>query len=293
MWRFSLVLILLLSFNCATAQEKTVNINGEEMTLNIEVDGTLDLLWNIIDGEYRYFIEKDAAIAELKNTEKNGDYQEEYKKTLSEFTADAKIETDKVKLVLYSLRDFTNKYNQLVDSTYTFEDKKARIRTNLGVFGGITNNVYTNNPENILVPVLGVELELMDSNISPRHSAFVQFRHTSAKTDYDYLSAQLSLNYRFKLIYTNDFNMHIDAEIVNFYYSEGTVNLVDENGAITGTEERSGFSLKTPLSFGVGMDFRILHNGFITLSYNDFVSLVLDKNEHFPVDFTIGYKMSL
>lgn len=286
-------MILLLSFNCATAQEKTVNINGEEMTLNIEVDGTLDLLWNIIDGEYRYFIEKDAAIAELKNTEKNGDYQEEYKKTLSEFTADAKIETDKVKLVLYSLRDFTNKYNQLVDSTYTFEDKKARIRTNLGVFGGITNNVYTNNPENILVPVLGVELELMDSNISPRHSAFVQFRHTSAKTDYDYLSAQLSLNYRFKLIYTNDFNMHIDAEIVNFYYSEGTVNLVDENGAITGTEERSGFSLKTPLSFGVGMDFRILHNGFITLSYNDFVSLVLDKNEHFPVDFTIGYKMSL
>lgn len=293
MWKSTLSFFFAFMFFTASAQEKTYEINGERLQLQKEVEGPLTLLWNTIDNQYRYFIEKDGKYAELVNTRSNGEYQEEYKETLRRFTEDADIQTDKVKLVLYSLRDFANKYNQTVDSEYTFTDKRGKLITQLGVFGGLSNNIYTNNPENVLAPVLGVELELIDPNLSPRHSAFFHLRHTAAKSDYSYTSVQLSLNYRFKFINKDTYKIHLDTELVNLYYSEETIDITNEEGAVTGTADRDGISLKTPISFGLGTDIRILPNGFLTFSYNDFVSLVLKDNGEFPVDFTIGYKMTL
>ena len=43
------------------------------MQLKTQIDGKIDLLWNIIDNQYRYFIRtEDGTITELKNT-KNAD----------------------------------------------------------------------------------------------------------------------------------------------------------------------------------------------------------------------------
>lgn len=291
MRKFLLVVVLLFGFSFVSAQE-TYQINNEEIVLIKEVEGTLSLLWNIIDDEYRYFVEKDGEIVELLNTKKDGKFQEQYKKTLAIFTANSDVNTDNVKLILYSLRDFVNRYNQAVDPDYVYNKTTATIQTNLGVFGGVTNNIYTSNPDNEFTPVLGVELEIVDPNLALRHSIFFQLRHSSATSDFDYMSTQLSLNHRFKFVNTGDFNLHLDTELVNFYHSEENMDVLDENGEIT-SEKNSGFSLKTPLSFGIGMDVRILSNGFLTFSYNDAVSLIMDNNGNFPMDFTVGYKMSL
>ena len=84
------ILCLLLSFMSLKAQE-TYTVDGETLQLKTEVDGNLDLLWNIIDGQYRYFVRtENGSIQELVNT-KNPDtkkYQEQYKTTLNQLTKD-------------------------------------------------------------------------------------------------------------------------------------------------------------------------------------------------------------
>jgi len=92
--------------------QETYTINGTSYELKTEVNGTIDLLWNVIDGEYRYFVKKGTTIQELVNTKtENGDYNEEYLSTLKAVTSDATVSYDDVKLLLYSLKDFFNIYN--------------------------------------------------------------------------------------------------------------------------------------------------------------------------------------
>ena len=74
---------LVLSFAFAEAQD-SYTINGEVLELKTEVNGKLDLLWNIVDGKYRYFVRtENDNIIELKNTKVDGKFQEEYKTLLS------------------------------------------------------------------------------------------------------------------------------------------------------------------------------------------------------------------
>lgn len=290
MKRILSICFILLSVQFSAAQN-TYEINGEQLELKKEVDGTLDLYWSIVNNEYRYFVEKDGEFAELLNTQANGDYQEEYKATLAEFTEDAAIETENVKLVLYSLRNFVNRYNKQIDKNYDFDDDKLNLMALLGVFGGITNHNYVANAENEITPVLGFEVEFIDPNLSPRHAASFQLYHTSATSDFEYTSVQLALNYRFYLLNKDAFKFHIDAELMNFYYSERIES--DTDGTFHETLVYHGFSLQSPLSFGVGANIRILSGGYITLAYNDFFALALEDNGNFPLNFTVGYKMVL
>ena len=108
----SLLLVLgfiLLATTIHAQQQYT--IDGETYNLKTEVDGSLTLLWNTIDGEYRYFSKKENEIVELKNTKQDGRYQEEFKKVLYQQTADISISIDKVNLTLPSLHSFFVEYN--------------------------------------------------------------------------------------------------------------------------------------------------------------------------------------
>ena len=59
--------------------------------LKIEVEGTINLYWNIINRKYHYFIEKDGTITELVNTKSsNKKFQEEY--TIMQLKQEEKIE---------------------------------------------------------------------------------------------------------------------------------------------------------------------------------------------------------
>jgi NAD/NADP transhydrogenase beta subunit len=63
---FSILFLFSLSFH---AQQTTV-VNGNTYELTMEIEGELDLLWNVIDKRFHYFVRtKDETIIELLNTQ--------------------------------------------------------------------------------------------------------------------------------------------------------------------------------------------------------------------------------
>ncbi|MEG9327822.1 hypothetical protein V6B16_07730 [Salinimicrobium catena] len=281
-----LAIIMFLITGSLAAQNIFI-IEGDTLQLQREVKGPLSLYWNLEGTTYRYFVQKNKTMRELTNV--NG----EYKNTLEKLTADADIKTDEVKFLLYSLKHFTNQYNALVQEDYTYNTSTPNIQHRLGLFTGLSNNKYTTNPDNVIAPVLGLEFEFFDPNLAPRHVAFLQLRHSFKRDQYRYSSTQLSVNYRFKVLYFSGFDLHIDTELATLLYSEDRVNIIDDAGEVIAVEDDRGFSFTAPFSFGVGTDIRVTDVSYITLSYNDIVSLVLDGNGNFPLDFTVGYKFSL
>ncbi|GAB2760343.1 hypothetical protein GCM10010465_00580 [Actinomadura fibrosa] len=268
-------------------------IEGDTLELQREVKGKLSLFWTQEGHDFRFFVSKGKRMLELKNTKIDGREQEEYKDQLKELTNDTDLKTHEVKFVLYSLKHFVNSYNTLVEENYTYNAATPNIQHRLGLFVGLSNNKYTENPENILAPVVGVEFEFFDPNLAPRHVAFLQLRQSFKQEEYRYSSTQLSINYRFKAFYFSGWDLHIDAELATFLYSEDRVRITNDNGEVTAIKDEDGFSFTAPFSFGIGSDIRLTKNGFLSISYNDIVSIVLDGNGNFPIDFSVGYKYNL
>ncbi len=284
--RTILAFTFLLISTTITAQEVFI-IKGDTLTLQREVKGPLTLYWNLEGTTYRYFVQKKQTMRELTNLEG------EYRKQLADLTQEADIKTQDVKFVLYSLKHFVNRYNALVQEDYTYNTSTANIQKRIGLFTGLSNNKYTTNPNNVIAPVLGMELEFYDPNLAPRHSAFLQLRQSFKNDEFRYSSTQLSVNYRFKALYFSGFDVHIDAELATLVYSEDRINIINDSGEIIAVEDDRGFSFTAPFSFGIGTDIKVTEVSYITLSYNDIVSLVLDGNGSFPLDFTVGYKFNL
>lgn len=287
-----LITIIIFSASKMAAQEVFI-IEGDTVTLRREVNGSLSLYWSQEDNNYRFFVQKEKRMLELKNTEVDGVEQQEFKQQLKELTQDTEIKTDDVKFLLYSLKHFVNRYNALAQEEYAYNAATSNIQHHLGLFTGLSNNKYTENPENLIVPVLGLEFEFFDPNLARRHAAFLQLRQSFKREDYSYSSTQFSINYRFIALFFPKFNIHIDSELATFNYSEDSINITDETGQVVAVKKDSGLSFTAPFSFGIGTDIQVTDVSYITFSYNDFVSIVLDSNGSFPVDFTIGYKFKL
>ena len=286
--------ITIISFN-AVAQEN-YTINGENLELNNVAEGDLTLLWNVFDGNYRYFIVKDGQTHELTNVrgEKGNRYQSEYKQTLEELTPETDIPTENVKLTLSSLKKYVNTHNSMIDENYVYDDEKVKAEVRLGVFGGITNAVYSPNITNEKTAVVGGEIELYSNKKFNRHSIFAQVRHVLETDEYDYNYTGLTFNYRFKVINAEWFHFYLEAEAVELYYSEEPRYIYDSNtNEIAEVQRKDDFSLDLPLSLGAGVAIKIGQETFLTLSYNDFVALGKDNNGEFPIDFTAGLKFNL
>jgi hypothetical protein len=160
MKKIGLLLCLFLSISTLIAQE-TYIIKDETLQLKTEVDGKLDLLWNIIDGHYRYFVRtSENDITELVNTKnENRQYKEEYKTTLQNLT---NVPADKVNLTLTDLKAYIDTFNLSQDPDYQTSIYNAKLQLLLEVFGGITNSPFVNNPNNSISSQFGAELELLD-----------------------------------------------------------------------------------------------------------------------------------
>jgi hypothetical protein len=289
------ILITALVMLCAIQlqAQQTYTVSGESYELKTEVSGTVNLLWNIIDREYRYFIEKKGAIKELVNTKNDdGKYQEEYKNTLKEFTADAGMDYSKVKLLLFSLKDFINTYNAEVDENYTYNSNRISVKTRLGFSGGITNNPFVTNPDNELSPLIAAELELYDDNKAKRHGTFLGLRHVLKNDKFNYSATELSLGYRYRFILKENFNIYGNIKLATFSNTKNEFTYIDENDMPI-TEERSASNFDAPVIFGLGADVKVGENGFLTLSYGELFALFLDNRGNFSTDFSIGYKFNL
>jgi len=268
---------LLLSLSTITAQTDTYTVNNQSYELKTDVEGSITLLWNIINQEYRYFAKKGNTITELTNTKEGKKYQNEYKKQLQDLTSDVTMSTDKVKLTLASLRHFFNAYNKEVDPSYKENSFLTNIEYRLGGFAGITNSVFVVNPDNTSNFQFGVDFELYDATALPSHAIVFQYKQTVPSDDFDFSSSQFSINHRFKFI---------KAPIYQIYLNTKIATLTSSKREVTGT------NFQGPLIFGLGGDIKI-GKGYLSLNYNDAYSFIIDDNGEFPVDLTIGYKFVL
>jgi hypothetical protein len=283
------LILLLFVFQINFSQE-SYTINGETLELKTEIDGALDLLWNIVEGKYRYFVRtENGSITELKNT-KNTDknYQEEYKTTLSSLTNG--LSTEKLNLTLYDLRNYLDEYNASVDSSYTSTLTKGKVQFRLGLSGGITNNPFVGNPDNIKVPMFGAELEIYEANVLPRHSGFLQARHTFDNDDFPYNTTEFSLGYRYRIINKDCFSIYGQVKLATINFSNAT--LPDELDP-TFTREISNTAFDVPFIFGIGTDIKVGNTSYITIIYGELFALLLDNQGNFSTDIAIGYKFNL
>lgn len=268
--------------------QQTYNVNGESLELKTEVDGKLDLLWNTIDGKYRYFIKsEDGTITELKNTKNdNNDYQEEYKSTLSNLTNGKS--TDKLKLTLYSLKSYIDSYNASVDSNYISTNIERNVQLRLGFSGGITNNPFVGNPDNTKTPMIGAELEIFEANSLPRHSGFLQARHAFESDDFKYSTTELALGYRFRFINKETFSIYGQVKLATLNFTD--VTFLDENDMEVNSNETS---FDIPFIFGIGSDIKVGDNSYITIIYGELFAAFLDNQGNFSTDIAVGYKFNL
>jgi hypothetical protein len=290
MKRFLLFVGLCISLSAVFAQE-TYTINNETLVLRTDIEGELDLLWNIVDQQYRYFIRTTSGeIIELKNTKDDSNkFQEEYKQILKELTNN-KFETQKLNLTLVDLRQFLNTYNKSVDSSFVAENLKKKLQTRMAIFVGITNHPFVNNPENIKNTLIGGELEIFEATTMPRHSGYIQLRNTFESDEFKFRTTEISLGYRFRFIKTGPINIFGNFTFATLSFTES--NFPNEENQLI-IDKESSTSFDVPLMFGLGADIRIAEGHFITIGYNELFALLIDNQGNFPVDLTIGYRFNL
>ncbi|HMC00813.1 MAG TPA: hypothetical protein VKN14_07245 [Flavobacteriaceae bacterium] len=295
MKKLTLIFLLFLCFSSVVAQN-TYTINNETLVLKTEVEGKIDLLWNIIDQEYRYFVRtEDGNIQELVNTkDDNKKFQEEYKSTLHTLTKDANVSVEDLDLTLTSLKQFFKDYDTAVDSDTNYSSDKIKLAARLGFFAGITNQPFIENIENSSVPYFGAELEFFEESTMPRHTGFLSLKHSLESDDFKYTSTQFALGYRFRFINKPKFNVYANAKLVTFTIFDSNIIYEDEDNPGTFlTEDNSGSNIDTPFIFGLGADIKIDQNSFITITYQDIFALFIESQGNFPIDFAIGYKFNL
>ncbi len=285
------VLFLLVLTTCSfsvSAQQK-YTVDGKSYELKTAVEGHLNLLWNVVDKQFRYFVKtSDGTVSELLNTkDSNNIYQEQYKMQLKELTENSNIATNDLKFTLNDLTLFFKHYNTAIgDSAYL--DEKPTLKSRLGFYGGITNHPFVNNPNNTTVPFFGAEFEVFSSNKNSNHAGFFSIEHALDNDDFKYTSTQLALGYRYRFINKPSFNIYGNALLATYNFSKSTIALTS-----TTNEVVKNSTFKIPFAFGLGADIKIGDSSFITLAYNELFALFIDSNGDFPIDFAVGYKLNL
>jgi len=285
-------IIILCFFVFFSNAQTTYTIQGVPYDLQTEINGTIDLLWNIIDNEYRYFAKKGDSIVELTNTrDTTKTYQEEYKSILNNLTPERDIPTDAVKLTLPSLRNFVNDYNAAMNPNYMENSKKGMVQGRLLLFGGITNSPFVNNIENKSNPIFGGEIEVFEANNLPRHSLYLQLSHRLSSDDFQYSETQLGLGYRFRFINAKKVNIYANVTAATYNFTKQMRTVIIDDVA-TEREVKDNF-FEVPFIFGIGADFKVSSNGFITVSYDELFALTIDNEGNFSTHITVGYKFNL
>ena len=87
--------------------------------------------------------------------------------------------------------------------------------------------------------------------------------------------------------------MYAQVKFASYTNSSDIVNYTDETSGELVTEKISSGAFDTPFVLGIGADFRLFNDHFLTLSYGEIVSIFLNNNDNFPLDLRLGYKFKL
>lgn len=283
-----LFFVLIVFVSSISFSQQNYTVNGESLSLYAEAEGNLTLLWNSFDSNYRYFLKKGDEIVELKNTKANGSFQEEYKTVLQNYTG---MDVSNLRFTKADILKTVDSYNAKNDPSYASEVSSVQLKTRLGGFAGITNAPYLIDLDIQSHLQVGAELEIIDEVKLKRHSFALQFRHIFSSNDSDISASQFSLNYRFKFVKCDRFDVYVNTKVAHYSYVSSGIDFTDENGDIIDVSG-SGGDFQAPFALGLGADIA-LGNGFLTLLYQDIYAFNLNKNDEFPLDFAIGYKWKL
>ena len=100
-----------------------------------------------------------------------------------------------------------------------------------------------------------------------------------------------SLGYRFRVIKKERFNLYVQNRFASVNSFSRDRVIISEDIISMVRQEESEFDI--PFIFGIGADFKISENSYISLIYDRFFALNLDNNDSFPADIMIGYKFKL
>ena len=199
------------------------------------------------------------------------------------------MSTKRLNLTLFSLKEFIDAYNVSADSAYETTVSRSKFQFRLGVFGGITNSPFINNPNNEKTPLFGAELEVLEAERISRHAIFMQLKHVLEQEDIQYSTTEFSLGYRFRVINKETFSLYANMKFATLNFSNATL-VTETNGTIT-SQEFSETAFDVPFIFGLGADINVSKNSFITLAYNELFALFLDNQGNFSTDFAIGLSL--
>lgn len=280
---FVFLFILFMSCSEVFAQEQ-YSFNDEVLMLNKETDGKLDLLWSLENRNYRYFIKtEDGNILEI-----NG---ENYKEVLGQLTSDTNLSAEKVKFTRIGLKKFIDAYNKKADINYE-ETETKRVELRLMPFAGITNNPFITNEDNVLFGQFGAELELRENKTSPRSALFIKARHVLSNDELDFSTTEISLGYRYRFINKDNFSLFADVKFTTLNFSNATIPVPDEEGVVT-EQTFKDTAFDVPFIFGIGADYKVASNGYITLNYNEIFAANLKNQGNFSTNLTLGYRFEL
>lgn len=286
---YILFLLFALSFNFSHSQDAYLP-EPDLNHLRTAVTGDISLLWMKDANEYRYFLKDADKVIELKNSEKDGKKQEEYKTVIREHT-DNNADVEKVRFNLRSLSTFFSRYNLSKDSS---GESLMKSEHRLGIFGGSDQAAYTYNPMNVIHPMTGVEYELSETGARRRFSLVARFTHTFENQEHSYSASKFSLNTRYKFIRTKKIDFYVNAKLAEYNFVDYQIlEDVTENDEVSQqVVSRSNSGLSLPFHFGVGIDYKI-GNGYLNLSYNDIIGINSTANNSLPFNLSLGYKFIL
>lgn len=280
-----IVLLCFFLFSISTIySQDTYTINGETLELKTATRGTLALLWTSENNSYRFFVRtQENTYLELK--------EDNYKTVLEELTNDAQMSLRRLKYTKRSLKNFISFYNYKKSIETEDGNRTYPVNFRLGFSGGITNNPFVINPTNATSLLIGSELELYGDTDNPRHAGFIQVRHSFSSDEFDFSTTEFSFGYRYRVIKQSKFNLYIQNKFASYNIRE---NLLpeDEEGVIELNDIREN-EFNIGLVFGVGADFKVSKNGYITLIYGELFGLNQENNGNFSTDISIGYKFNL
>ncbi len=198
------------------------------------------------------------------------------------------MDTSKVGFGRYSLKQFIKAYNSNDNGRFAYTDDRVKAKTRLSVFGGITNHPFINNPTDAKMPFFGVEFEMFQADSNSRQAGFFSIEHAFKNDEFSYESTELALGYRYRFIKKSTFNIYGNLKFATYTFFKETFEVT--SGI---TEDMKNSAFRIPFIFGLGADIKINASNFITISYNEIVSIFVDSNGNFPVDFAIGYRFDL
>ncbi|WP_411767270.1 hypothetical protein [Winogradskyella sp. A3E31] len=288
------VVILYVFLFCAFANyaQETYSINNETIELKRISNGTLDFYVTTDTSPKRFFVKKnDGEFIELKDIKKANSNDMQYISVLKDLTSDTDVSTERVKFTRASLKNFIGFYNYKKAIETEDGNRDYPVNFRFGFSGGLTNNPFQENPENTLNPLIGLELELYGDSEMPRHSGFLQGRHSFSSDKFDYAATEFSIGYRFRIINQPGFNIYVQNKFATLNFKN--YQRPEMRGEEIVLVDISETEFNIPMIFGLGTDIKVCEKSYITLIFGELFALLQENKDNFPTDISIGYKFNL